>query len=362
MKFSELFDKTMHFLVHNGFLFTVTIVGLVHVVLLIMMWSAGVMPLFQFNILSVVVYIFCILLCKFGHILPVYVSIILEVTAYTVISTYYLGLRSGTYCYLFSIVPIIIYFGSFLFKGIARWHVALMLVFNFLVFVVLYINFGDAEPVYLLKPSTRTALVLFSSFVMVFSTVFYNTIYIYSSEKEVGSLERKNIQLSIDAQEDSLTRLLNRRGFLPIIEGLMADEKTKTFCIAFCDIDNFKRINDSYGHEAGDEVLRHITWIVKKEMNDCDICRWGGEEIVILMRDINLSSAREHMEELREYVEGSPTIFFNKRIYTTMTIGVAENKDCYEKPEDLIKTADNRMYYGKQNGKNVVIYEDRESV
>ena len=127
----------MHFLVHNGFLFTVSVMGLVHAILLLIMFSAGVTPLVQFNVLSVIVYIFCFLLCRFGHILPVYVSIVMEVTAYTVISTYYLGLRCGTYCFLFSLVPIIIYFGSFLFKGIARWHVALMLVFNFLVFAIL---------------------------------------------------------------------------------------------------------------------------------------------------------------------------------------------------------------------------------
>ncbi|MCR5403845.1 MAG: GGDEF domain-containing protein [Butyrivibrio sp.] len=362
MNFSDLFSRVMHFLVHNGFLFTVSVMGMVHAVLLLIMFSAGVTPLVQFNVFSVIVYIFCFLLCRFGHILPVYVSIVMEVTAYTIISTYYLGLRCGTYCFLFSIVPIIIYFGSFLFKGIARWHVALMLALNFLVFAILYITFIEKEPVYQLDSTTRLGLVLFSSFVMVFSTVFYNTIYIYASEKEVGSLEEKNMKLAMDAQEDSLTRLLNRRGFMPILEDLMADEKTSKFCIAFCDIDNFKRINDSYGHEAGDEVLRHITWIVKRQMDNCDICRWGGEEIVILMREMELATAREHMEELREYVEASPTFFFNKRIYTTMTIGIAENKESYEKPEDIIKVADSRMYYGKQHGKNVVIYEDRKTV
>ena len=116
-KLMKKIDKVMHFLIHNGFLFTVIVMCLVHVTLLGIFSFAGVQPLAQFNILSVIVYVFSILFCKYGKIMPVYVSIILEVTIYTIYSTHYIGLRCGTYCFLFSIVPIIIYFGAFLFKG-----------------------------------------------------------------------------------------------------------------------------------------------------------------------------------------------------------------------------------------------------
>ncbi len=360
MKIGRILNKMMHFFVHNGFLITVLVMGMVHAALVGIMWAAGVVPLVYFNIVSVIIYAFCTLLCKYGHIMPVYVSIILEVTIYTIVSTYFIGLRCGTYCFLFSIVPIIIYFGCYLFKGINRWHITLMLALNFGIFAFLYIKYSSVEPVYSMHPVIRLILVLFSSFVMVFSTVFYNTIYIYASEVEMTSLERKNKQLSVDAQEDALTNLLNRRGFLPLIEPLMNDGKSSRFCIAFCDIDNFKRINDTFGHDAGDEVLRHITGIIKKELQGCDICRWGGEEIVILMRDYDIDTAKEKIEALRKSIEFSPTVFYNKRIFTTLTIGLEENRDMYEEPEDIIKKADERMYYGKQHGKNIQIFEDME--
>ena len=138
----------------------------------------------------------------------------------------------------------------------------------------------------------------------------------------------------------------------------MKDENKDHFCISFSDIDNFKRINDSYGHDAGDEVLRHITSIIKKEMHGCEICRWGGEEIIILMRDHDFAVAREKMEYLRKCIETSPTVFFNKRIPATITIGLEENKEGYSEPDDIIKVADARMYYGKQHGKNIVVSED----
>ncbi len=356
----SVFDRMLHFLVHNSNFATVVVMGFVHLILLIFMWGAGVTPLVQFNIVSVIVYLFCSILCSVGFMLPVFISIILEVTAYTVTSTYFIGLRCGTYCFLFAIVPITIYFGCFIFKGAKRWIIVVLLLLNFSVFSFLYVRFGNAEPVYDMAPGARLALVLFSSFVMIFATIFYNIVHIYSSEVEVISLEQQNKQLSADAHEDVLTGLLNRRGFLPVVEKIMKDTKNSCFCIAFCDIDNFKRINDSYGHDAGDEVLRHIAGHIRKEMHGCDICRWGGEEIIILMKDYEMDTARERMEYLRHSIELNPTIFFNKRIFATITIGLEENKDIYLEPEDVIKHADSRMYYGKQHGKNIVVYEDKE--
>ena len=358
MKNRSLIDKTMHFLFHNSFLFTVAVMCLVHATLLVVMWCTHVTPLVHFNILSVVVYLFCIVLCRVGHIMPVYVSILLEVSIFAIVSTRLIGWNCGSYCFLISILPIIIYFGCFLLKGLQRWIVVLMLALNFTVYVCLYVRYADAQPVYEVPYIARMFLLIFASFVMVFSIIFYNAIYIYSSEYEMINLEQKNRQLSADAQEDVLTNLLNRRGFLPLVESLMDDQQTHHFCIAFCDLDNFKRVNDSYGHDCGDEVLRHITKLIKREMYGCDICRWGGEEIIILMRDYDFAVAKEKLEYLRKCIEANPTIFFNKRIATTITIGLEEYREKYHEPEEIIKVADARMYYGKQHGKNIVIYED----
>ena len=350
----------MHFLVHNSFLFTVAVMFLVHAMLLVIMIVGHVTPLIYFSILSVIVYLFCILLCKSGYIMPVYVSILLEVSVYSTLSISYLGWECGACCFLCSIVPIIIYFGCFLFKGNKRWIVVILLVANFSLYVTLFLRYAGVKPAYELSPVTQSALIIFSSFAMIFSIIFYNAIYIYSSEYEMVSLEQKNKQLSVDAQEDTLTSLLNRRGFLPIVEECMKGENTKHFCVAFCDIDNFKRVNDSYGHDGGDEVLRHITKLIKREMQGCSVCRWGGEEFVILMRDYDFAVAKEKMEYLRKVIESSPTVFYNKHIPATITIGLEENKDTYKEPEAIIKTADERMYYGKQHGKNILIYEDAQ--
>lgn len=350
----------MHFLVHNSIMFTVVIMGLVHTALLGITWYSGITPLARFNTVSVIVYLLCTILCKFGRITPVYISILLEVSAYASVSVYYIGWDSGSYYFLFSIVPIIIYLGSFLYRGARRWMIiALSLTLDYAVFAILYMIFYAASPVIEVSHATNATLTIFSSFAMFFSVVFYNLIYIYSSEDEVTSLEHENEQLSVDANNDTLTSLLNRRGFLPLTEALMEDERSH-FCIAFIDIDNFKQINDSYGHDCGDTVLKHISKTFKKEMYGCPICRWGGEEIVILMKDYDMTVARQKMEYIRSSIENSPVMFYNKRIRVTITVGLAEYEDSHHTPDDIIKIADERMYYGKQHGKNMIIYKDME--
>ena len=352
------YRKLARLLVNNTFSFTVGAMGFVHGMLLILFWISGVMPLVIFNAFSVIIYTFCYILCRFEQILPAYVSIIIEVTIYSVVSTYYVGLRCGTFFFLFSIIPIIIYFGSSLFKGRQRWSVALMLFLNFVTFAVLYFRFRSLPPVFEVSENMTLVLVVFSAFAMVFAAIFYNAMYIYSSENKLTILEQKNLKLSADAHEDELTSLLNRRGFLPLVKSLMSDGESCHFCIAFGDLDDFKRVNDSYGHEAGDEVLKHATQMIRQELPGCDICRWGGEEFVILLRDSDLVTAKGKLERLRKTIESNPTAFFGKQIFVTMTLGLEEYKTSYNEPEAVIKKADERMYYGKQHGKNILVFED----
>ena len=358
MKKKNVVDNTIHFLVHNSFLFTVVTMCLVHLVLLGLSWMSGVMQMVYINTVSVTVYMLCILLCRFGHIMPVYISIIAEVSTYAVLSVLLIGWRCAPSGFLLSIVPIIIYFGCFLLKGWKRVFIALLLAYDFALFIALYFLFAKGEPAFVINEMYVHAFYIFTNFVMVFSVIFYNVIYIYSNEVELTNLEKQNVKLTADASKDALTGLLNRRGFLPLVNGYMNGKKQHHFCIAFFDIDNFKRINDSFGHDCGDEVLRHISKLVAREMHGCDICRWGGEEFVILMKDYDFEVAKHKMEYIRKFVESTPTIFYNKRIPATITIGLEERKEKYQDPEEIIKVADERMYYGKQHGKNIVIFAD----
>ena len=357
----SFFEKCMHFFVHNSFLFTSIFLFATHILLMIAMIYANVTPLIIANIFSLLIYLFCILLCHFGHPYPVYISIIAEVSIYVILATYFIGWGSGSICFLCGIVPVIIFFGYNLLGINHRFLLAILLVSNFAIYVILYINCHKTDPLYIIPDFLIDLLCLLASFVMVFSTVFYSIIYIFSAEFKARSLELQNEQLTKDASTDALTKLLNRRSFISIINELM-QQKEKYFCIAFCDIDNFKQVNDNYGHDGGDEVLKHVTKIIRKEMTGCNICRWGGEEIVILMKDYDFEVAKSKMEYIRKTIEQSGTVFYNKRINVTLTIGIEEYRNTYNTADEIITVADKRMYFGKQHGKNTVIFEDRPEV
>jgi diguanylate cyclase (GGDEF)-like protein len=145
---------------------------------------------------------------------------------------------------------------------------------------------------------------------------------------------------------------LNGRGSLTVGEKLMQDNKGGQFCIAFCDIDNFKRINDSHGHDAGDEVLRHITGIIKKEMNGYDIRRWGGEEFMIVARNITKTMALDLAESIRRDICDED---YDPVPELTVSIGIAgmsPNDNILE----LYKRVDKALYHAKKSGRNCVFF------
>ena len=351
---TNFYDKIMNIGVHNAFLITVSTMFGSHLTLFLIMFFGGVRPLMFFNILSVVVYLFGILFCVYGHVLPVYVSIILEVTAYVVTSTYYLGWNNSSFCYMVAIIPVTIYFGANLLGKNFRKVIGILLLLNFGVLAILFLKFSNYTPPYVIQNETlKNFLVIFSFFIMSFSSMFYNAIYMYDTTKKAERLKETNKLLSIDVNTDPLTLLLNRRGFK---EEILSKNK-EHFCIAFIDIDDFKKVNDTYGHDAGDEILKHVTKQITKDMQGCIISRWGGEEIIIYMPDYDFEAAKSKMEYIRKKIENSFIVFYNQHLKVTITIGITDN-DSTKSLDELIKISDNRLYYGKQHGKNVVISSD----
>ncbi len=364
VKTENWFDKTLHFFVHNGFLITAADMCITHAFLMLIYFYADIGSMYIFNTVSVIVYLFCVLLCIYGKPMPVYLSIILEVTAYSVYGVKQVGWYSGTAYFLCAIVPVTLYFGYLLLGKYRRPIIAALLSINFATYVSLYLKYNQYTPPYTVPHDLNECLVVLASFTMVFSTVFYNSVYIFSMKLKNEKLKSDNKQLKDEANRDGLTKWLNRTGFFPLaLEELKKNDQPLT--IAFIDIDNFKRINDSYGHDCGDEVLVHVTKLIKNVLGKKGIyCRWGGEELVLALKAQNLDEATQTMDTVRRIVNETDTIFYNKHINVTVSIGVAEydRKEINTLPvkdhlETVITLADQRMYKGKQNGKNIVVNE-----
>jgi diguanylate cyclase (GGDEF)-like protein len=163
-------------------------------------------------------------------------------------------------------------------------------------------------------------------------------------------------ELRGQADTDPLTGLLNRRGFEEAVQRRVAKAKGRCFSIAVCDVDHFKKINDSYGHVEGDAVLKRIAALLRQNLRGSDeAARFGGEEFVLLLSDVHRDDASALIERLRQMVE--ETRFGNgslRRI--TASFGVAEYR-AGEELEHAIRRADRMLYAAKRNGRNQALVD-----
>lgn len=169
----------------------------------------------------------------------------------------------------------------------------------------------------------------------------------------------KTLESHILQQEaiiDQLTGLKNRRGFYEYYANQFAQsDPSKPTGVIICDIDFFKKVNDTYGHNAGDAVLIHIANILQSNLRPADVVvRWGGEEFVFLLADSNLDSTASFADSIRKQIEASVCKYADIEIQVTMSFGV-DVLDPTKKPDENIKRADDKLYIAKQSGRNRVI-------
>ena len=113
---------------------------------------------------------------------------------------------------------------------------------------------------------------------------------------------------------DPMTGLYNKQAITDYAHE-MVEHPGKGFYFSLLDIDHFKHVNDTYGHESGDQILTTIAQCIQANVREQDFClRWGGEEFVILLNGCDLPAARSKVERLRKSIESNPTEFFNKKI------------------------------------------------
>jgi diguanylate cyclase (GGDEF)-like protein len=182
-----------------------------------------------------------------------------------------------------------------------------------------------------------------------------NTIAEY--ERIIERNEKEKIDLKELANTDALTGLLNRRSLNSFLDRIIDHARggDRAISLAMFDVDHFKKINDSYGHEVGDLVLHSIGKKLLESFRPGDIiARYGGEEFVIVFLDTNIEQASSYAERLRKTISELiiPTRKHGK-ISVTVSIGVTEVAD--EIAQSFLSRADEAMYVAKANGRNCVV-------
>jgi diguanylate cyclase (GGDEF)-like protein len=164
----------------------------------------------------------------------------------------------------------------------------------------------------------------------------------------------RNVELSRASRTDSLTGLLNRRGFLDVTAEELQKLSGNAF-IAMFDIDHFKLVNDTRGHECGDAVLAEFARVLQNGVRRQDYCaRWGGEEFLALLVGVDAEIAQRFAERLRATVESHAFGCAGQTVPVTVTVGLSRLDSLEELPK-MIDRADKALYLGKQSGRNRVV-------
>lgn len=173
-------------------------------------------------------------------------------------------------------------------------------------------------------------------------------------------------KLKHDASIDKWTGAFNKVYFLKALEFEFQKSKITgdELSLLVMDIDFFKKVNDQFGHDAGDYILRELSNVIRNSgIRKTDVfARYGGEEFVILFPNASLETTHAIAERIRTTVEKHPFYYLSQKIPVTVSIGISDNKSGPATPIDLFKLADGAVYLAKKNGRNrVCSYKDKTS-
>lgn len=189
---------------------------------------------------------------------------------------------------------------------------------------------------------------------------------ILTSLRDITEQKRLEEELEKLARKDGLTGLYNHRTFYEMLEDgiIWSKRKKKPLSLLILDIDHFKFINDTYGHQVGDTVLKELSALLVDQVRETDrVCRYGGEEITIILHETDKEVVREISERICKFIEAYHfDIGDDKYISMTVSIGYSVYPKDATTAKELVSTADRAMYDAKNNGRNQAIRFKNEMV
>lgn len=336
----------------------ISMIAVVHVCLVAFFCVLHITPMALFNMGSVLLYVACFLAIRHDRNLRVvFYATYLEIIAQSFAATLCIGWRFGFPQYVIALVPFGYYMCHALLDSRRRYVIATVLgliaLVSFVSCRVLSMYFGSIYQVDV-PEAAELGIYIFNSLCNFGFLFIVTAIFLVEMQTATRQLQKQNEILDTMANVDPLTGLYNRRSMHTFLNSAQSAQENGPFCLVMCDIDDFKKINDTYGHDTGDNVLREIARMVQCQVNRHGrACRWGGEEMLLLIHG-DLEQARRISEEIRHAVNDFAFCLKGQSIHCSITIGVALHREG-ERIDHTITHADNNLYYGKRNGKNRVV-------
>ena len=325
----------------------------VHSMLCTFFYVHNVKFMFIFNIFSIALYLQNFIIIKHGAIRAYTILTLSEVIVHLTAAVICCGWTTGFEFYTFGVIAVI-YFTKYIYGseyGI-KYISEIITLISTLAFIFLRAYTWNYTAPYSL-PQITQRIVYTTNMIFVFA-VTWLSLLLYT--KTAWSTEGKLIHL---AEYDPLTGLFNRRKMQNILSSVKAETKGRIY-ITMMDIDDFKKINDTYGHDAGDYVLKTVASVMKKhcaKYKDAYISRWGGEEFLLIQESFEETPSDKNflIKNICKEINSYNFLYNSNHIKVTLTGGVAQLFP-KESIDLTIKKADDELYYGKTHGKNQMVF------
>ena len=299
------------------------------------------------SLLMIPVYLLSYLIIKKDHLTFYIWEVYTLIITFMAICNVCAGPSCGFQLYSLSMIPVIFVIDYLAFKlKKPRVKPVLVSLCVVLIYIATTVYASIHGPVYQIGEHPALICLMANSSAVFFFLIFY-THFLVKMNMDY------EIKLEVMAHSDKLTGLSNRHYFMDYISNLTEDKLNNSW-VAMLDIDDFKKVNDTYGHHCGDEVLVWVSSQLRNICTDCQLCRWGGEEFIILSVD-GARDARV-LEELRSYIAQHRFEQSRYSLDLTVTIGAS----AYKPGEEIIswiQEADDLLYEGKNTGKNKVVLD-----
>lgn len=316
----------------------------VHVFNVFLFWKFGLFPLVVLNVISSVIYVIFLTIFKDENLRISFAYF--EIIFFSAMTELISGGHFGTLTFVIGMVAVIFFMLPY---SNRKKHIYQLVGAALAVAISLISVFN-----YSLYPELMDLVLHHSSFVKVLNLIITLFSLFYLTNLYLVELRTTREKLDYSSNHDMLTGLYNRRFFESIMKR-SKDEKETSFSVAMLDVDDFKKINDTHGHETGDRVLAAVSKCIESCLpQDAVAVRWGGEEFVLYLPQVENSRALEVLEMFRTKLSEQEIYHKGTRVAITATIGLCTGESIADY-EEYLRQADEKLYWGKKHGKNQIV-------
>ena len=333
-------------MIHSSAFYSCLVFFIAHIAYTIFFACINVKLLMYINIGSFTFYFLLFFLIKFKYYTAYVFLATFEIALFMSMSTVILGTGTGFNLCLIALSTLVFFAGFFSKFGKRRVKPVLASSILMAGYMIVYFWLQYNDPIITIpRVYERVLYVAHIVIVFGFTVTFLEILTEYTVKLET--------RISKESETDKLTNIANRKGLTNYYSEI--GEQKANYMMVIFDIDNFKNFNDLNGHQCGDYVLKEVARIASENSKDDFVSRWGGEEFVIVSKlNSDIEETYKKIDRIRKTVEEYDFIYDDKPLKTTITIGVALYNN-EESLEEWIMKADEKLYKGKQNGKNQMV-------